>query len=185
MNKAVVIHIGLNLLVFKIAWIITALSAARGTPWIGVVSIGLVLVVHLWFAKDAREELILAGLCAVVGICWDSIPVAMGWIQYPSGMLWANVAPYWIIAIWVLFATTLNVTFDFLKERLWLAAILGAVFGPVSYWSGAGLGALEFLEPFAALVALAVAWAIFMPLLMILAKRFDGIQLGSLVGSTQ
>lgn len=178
MNKAVITHIGLNLLLFKIAWIITALSAARGTPWIGVAAIAIVLVAHLWFAKSPHDELILAGICAIVGLCWDSIPVAMGWIQYPSGMLWANVAPYWIVAIWVLFATTLNVTFDFLKKRLLLATVLGVIFGPVSYWSGVGLGALEFLDPVAAVTSLAIAWGVFMPLLMILANRFDGIRLG-------
>ena len=54
----------------------------------------------------------------------------------------AGLAPYWIVALWMLFATTLNVTFRWLQPRPALAAALGAVFGPVSYIAGAAVGVI-------------------------------------------
>lgn len=179
MNATVVKRVALNLLLFKIAWTTTAMCAARGLPWIGVLTIAAVTAFHLVRAKDASKEVTLILIAAGIGLVWDSIPVAMGWISYPSGMVFSNVAPYWILALWILFATTLNVTFDFLKGRPWLAAVLGVIFGPVSYWTGVALGALEFVEPRAAVIALGVAWGILMPLLMLLAERFDGVELSA------
>ena len=47
-----------------------------------------------------------------------------GWLAYPSGTFIAGLAPYWIVGMWMLFATTLNITFRWLHERMWLASNL-------------------------------------------------------------
>jgi hypothetical protein len=64
---------------------------------------------------------------------------------------------------------------DWLKNR-WLASVvLGAAAGPLSYWAGARLGALELIDPVPALLALAIGWALMTPLLLAIARRFDGV----------
>jgi len=85
------------------------------------------------------------------------------------------MAPPWILGLWALFATTLNVSLNWLKGRWLVAALLGGIAGPLSYWAGARLGAVVLVEPVPALVALSIGWAILMPLLMALARRYDGI----------
>ena len=67
--------------------------------------------------------------------------MAAGWLEYPSGILLSNTAPHWIVAMWVLFASTLNVSLRWLRGRWALATLLGAVAGPLAYYGGAGLGA--------------------------------------------
>jgi hypothetical protein len=62
-----------------------------------------------------------------------------------------------------------------LKGRPLLAAGLGAVAGPASYVAGQKLGGIVFLEFVPAIGALAIGWAVFMPLLLSLAERFDGM----------
>ena len=57
-----------------------------------------------------------------------------------------------------------------------LAAVMGAVFGPLSYMAGQRIGGLEFIDTRASIIALAVIWGIAMPLLVIAAKRFDGVK---------
>ena len=62
-----------------------------------------------------------------------------------------------------------------LKGRPALAALLGAIGGPASYIAGQKLGGIQFVEYGPAIAALAVGWAVFMPMLMSLAERFDGM----------
>jgi hypothetical protein len=45
----------------------------------------------------------------------------------------------------------------------------------MSYYGGVKLGALAFDQPTKAVIALAVGWGIFVPVLMRAAMRFDGI----------
>jgi len=78
------------------------------------------------------------------------------------------------VALWMLFATTLNVSLAWLKRSALLAALFGAIGGPLAYYGGAKLGALSFLAPTPALVALALGWGLLTPLLIKLALRFDG-----------
>ena len=100
----------------------------------------------------------------------------LGWVAYPSGYFNASLAPYWIVTMWMLFATTLNSSMRWLKGRRLLAAVLGAVAGPLSYLAGQRLGGMEFVEPRAALAFLAVGWAAVMPLVVTLAERLAGFR---------
>jgi hypothetical protein len=102
----------------------------------------------------------------LTGFMWDSFLVWRNWIDYSSGMMIANAAPYWIVVMWGLFATTLNVSLAWLKQKMVLAALLGAVAGPLAYYAGLKLNALQFGDMTVALVALALGWALFTPLLM-------------------
>jgi len=88
----------------------------------------------------------------------------------------SGLAPGWILALWALFATTLNASLRWLKGRPVLAVSLGAVVGPLSYVAGVKLGAVALVEPASGYAALVVEWAVAMPVLMALADRFNGVQ---------
>ena len=77
--------------------------------------------------------------------------------------------------MWVLFATTLNLSLSFLKGRPLVAAAMGFVAGTLAYLGGAKLGGITFIDQTSALIALAVGWAVIMPLLTLLAERFNGV----------
>jgi hypothetical protein len=181
--------IGVNVLVnaiaFKLAWLSAMVGGARALPGLVIIGVFTAIAIHLWRAAEPRRELTLIVLTGFIGLAWDSVMVAAGWLSYPNGVIVAGLAPYWIVAIWMLFATTLNVTFRWLHDRLLLAALLGAVFGPASYLAGSAAGAVELVEPLAALLALGVAWAFLMPGLLLVARQLDGTMLPSLVESGQ
>ena len=63
-----------------------------------------------------------------------------------------------------------------LRERYLVAALFGLIGGPMSYYAGAKLGGLTFINMQAALLALAVGWALITPLLVWLSERLDGMQ---------
>ena len=114
---------------------------------------------------------------AAIGYVVDSALVATEWIAYPNGALIPGTAPVWIVAMWVVFATTLNVSLAWLKRSLPLAILFGAIGGPLAYVAGAALGGLVFLRQMPALIALSLGWAAITPLLLWIADRHDGYKI--------
>lgn len=165
----------INFVAFQLGWFASVLSAAALAPWFGALVVLGVLAMHLARAARPRAELALLVLCGGIGGLWDSFLVTMGWVAYPSGMFMEGAAPYWIIMMWLLFATTLNVSMGWLKGRPLLAAGFGLAGGPLSYIAGEKLGGIILVDTQAALIALALAWAVLMPLLLLLAERLNGI----------
>ncbi len=167
----------INVLAFQIGWFSCVIGAANGYPSVGLVVTMLVVLLHLVLAYQPRTELILIAIAGVIGACFDSLLLQTGWISYPNGILLAGIAPYWIVAMWVLFATTLNVSMRWLHGNYTAAALLGLIGGPLSYLGGARLGGLVFVEATSALVALAIGWAVMMPMLVWVSKRHDGMRI--------
>jgi hypothetical protein len=163
-----------NFILFQIGWFACVLGGAHDWPWLGT-SIALAIVAwHVGRARRPRAEMILVLASAGIGAVADSVPVAAGWVRYASGTVVPGMVPVWLVAMWMLFATTLNVSLRWLRPHTFAAIALGAVGGPLAYWGGARLGGMEFVAPLAATAALAIGWAVLTPLLVRLARRFDG-----------
>lgn len=168
-----------NFVAFQVGWFSSVLGAAGQMPWLGPVVLLIVAVLHLRQARRPELEIGLIVACGVIGLCFDSVLVALAWVEYPSGYFNASLAPYWIVTMWMLFATTLNRSMSWLKGRKALAAVLGAIAGPLSYLAGERLGGMAFIEPRLALIFLAAGWAAVMPVVVALAERLDGFELAA------
>lgn len=163
-----------NFILFQVAWFACVLGGARGLPWIGPAVVAVVAAYHLSRVPNPKAEFSLLALAAGIGAAFDSALAATGWLSYPSGQWHPLLAPYWMVALWVAFATTLNVSLRWLKGRPLLGLALGAVGGPLAYLAGAQLGGVTFHEPVLALTALAFGWAIITPTLVLSATQLDG-----------
>lgn len=163
-----------NFMAFQAGWFATVLGAANGKPWIGPIVVLAAVALHLRNTRLPMMEARLLASALLFGLVADSLLLATGWIAYPNGFWLPGLAPYWIICLWALFATTLNVSMRWMAGRYVLAAVFGGIGGPLSYLAGARLGAMTFTDTTAALVALSLVWASLMPLLMWLASRLDG-----------
>ncbi len=166
----------INIVVYQLCWLACILGGASGLPLAGVAAVALAVGWHLYLADDPRPEIALLVIAGVVGAAWDSLLVAAGWLVYPSGTLLAGTAPYWIVALWVGFATTFNLSLRYFKRRLWLAALLGAIGGPLAFLAGERLGGVVFTDTTIALAALALGWSVLMPLMMLAARRLNGFR---------
>ncbi len=166
-----------NALAFQIGWFACVLGGAHQLPWAGTLIAALIVAWHLRHARRPAREFALLVAVGALGAVWDSLLVAAGWLVYPSGTLLTNTAPHWIVAMWVLFASTLNVSLRWLRGRWLIAIFVGAAAGPLAYYAGAKLGGVVMSEPLPAFTALALGWATFMPLLIKLSTRFDGMRL--------
>jgi hypothetical protein len=167
----------LNAAAFQIGWFCCVLAGANQLPWLGTLAALVIVAWHLDKAAFPGRELVLLLIAGTLGGLWDSLLVTAGWLQYPSGTLVEGLAPHWIVAMWLLFATTLNVSLRWLKQRRALAVLLGAVSGPAAYFAGYKLGGVQIPDLPLAMAVLALGWAVFMPLLMTVSNRFDGMSL--------
>lgn len=165
----------INILVFQVGWLAAVIGGAHQMPWLGPVALVVMLLIHLNAARHPIEELVLVLFCGVLGAAFDSILVANGWVSYSSGLISASLAPYWIVAMWMMFAMTLNVSMKWFRGKPLTSAVFGFFGGPLSYIAGEELGAITLLNPLASLTMLGLGWAVMMPLLMSLSEKLDGM----------
>jgi len=164
----------INFAAFQLAWFACVLGGAHDKVAAGTLAVAAVVALHLALAPRPGLEARLVAIVTAIGLAWDSLIVSLGLMNYPSGMFAPGVAPLWILAMWALFATTLNLSMGWLKGRPWLAVAFGAFGGPLAYLAGKRLGGVEMNEPWLALLVQGLGWAVMMPLLLRLAARLNG-----------
>jgi hypothetical protein len=168
------VRVVVNIVAFEIGWFACVLGAAHGRPMLGLAVAAAVIAIHLWLAAERAREALLIGAAVALGAIWDTSMGHLGWIAYAAAGPWSGFAPLWILALWALFATTLDVSMRRLQTRPLLAALLGLVGGPLSYLGAARLGACELVERGSALAAQGVGWALITPLLLTFAGHLHG-----------
>lgn len=156
----------------QLGWIVCVMGAAHGMGWVGSLFVAAAVAFHLLHAGDWTRELRLVLAAVAIGWPWESVLVHAGWLVYPDG---GSVAPYWMAGLWALLAIQLNVLFVWLRAHMPLAVLTGAVAGPLSFRAGAALGAVHFPDTVTALTVLAAGWAVLLPLMLLLARRWDGV----------
>jgi hypothetical protein len=165
----------INVIAFKIGWLSSVVGVANDIPLLGPAVIFVAIALHLRLAGYPLNELLLVIMTGMIGAAVDSVMISAGWLSYPSGTLASGFSPYWIVAMWMLFATTFNVSFRWLRSRMLLATAMGAISGPLSYYFGAKFGAVTLNNFSASMVALAIGWGALVPGLLLLAKQLDGV----------
>lgn len=165
----------LNIAALQITWFSCVLGAANGWPWAGVVVAALAITLHLARAARPAAELALILSGGALGVIFEGALMAGGFARYAGEVPFEGLPPAWLVALWMVFATTLNVSLAWLKERPLLAAALGAVAGMIAYAGGARLGAMTLAEPlWVSLAAVGLMWGMALPLLGALARRLGG-----------
>lgn len=162
----------LNVALFQGAWFAAVLGAAAGRHWLGPAAVALVVAIHLALTDNRPGETKLLLTAGVLGFFFDTALVAGGVFLPLAHLLPRPFSPLWMVALWLNFATTLNVSLAWLRSRYLLAALFGAVGGPLAYYSGARLGATEALPTTGAMLFLAAGWGVMTPLLVGAANYF-------------
>lgn len=163
----------INMLLFQGAWFACVAGAAAGRWWLGLVAL-VPLVAHFVFAMrdvwGAQRSLAFLGAFAVLGALLEWVQTSVGTYAFATTTQLEGCT--WMAALWLGFATTLPMSLRWLARRPLPAAIGGFVFGPLSFYAGARLGAIE-LEPglTQSLVVLAVVWGLAFPLAGLRSER--------------
>jgi hypothetical protein len=162
-----------NFIGFQVGWFACVLGAANDKELLGmIIALGIVIY-HVVNQGDSRKELKLVLAATVIGLLWETWVLNLNILRYPShpeALFWA---PNWLIMMWALFATTINLSMAWLKGRWVLAVLMGAIFGPLAFVAGEKLGAVVFLDTTLAMITLGIGWGLLMPLLLWLAERIN------------
>ena len=99
--------------------------------------------------------------------------VLAGFMSFPTQAQLGAPSTLWMVTLWLGFAATLRHALGWLRGRLLLGALLGAIVGPFAYWSGSELGAVVLADTASSLIAVGVEWLIAMPVLLAVASRLE------------
>ncbi len=165
--------VAVNIICFQIGWFSCVLMAAQGEPLAGALVAVILTIYAILTAKHAQTTLVTILTVSTLGVVWDSALTNFGILLFNTGVLWEFLAPYWIITMWLLFSTTLNVSLRWLYHRYLLAALLGLIFGPLAYLGGAALGAVEIPDRLLASIVMAAGWAIIFPVSLLIAEFLE------------
>jgi hypothetical protein len=160
----------LNALGYQIGWWACVAGVGIGLE-IPALMVGVGLIVAMvYVAANPWLEIKLAAAACLLGVVLDSSLQYFSVISFYGWSL-LDLSPFWLWLLWIMFALTLNSSLSFLQKLpLSLSAAAGFLFGPLTYYAGAKLGAASFESSISHLALLAVVWMIAMPGLVWLAQ---------------
>lgn len=156
----------LNAIGYQVASLAVMYFAGIERPWLGIAACLVFAVVQLYFSRTRTGDVFAMLTAFVVGFVLDGLWAAGGWVTYASPSP-ALFAPAWILALWVAFAMTFNHSLRWMRGRLWLAALGGAIGGPLAYWGAERVFSAVALPspPWTSFASLAISWAMAVPLI--------------------
>ena len=77
----------LNVIAFQFGWFACVLGAAHDQPWLGSAVVAVLVAVHLATAIRPAVEVRLVAAALVIGVLWETLLLAGGWIEYPTGVV--------------------------------------------------------------------------------------------------
>lgn len=168
--------LAVNFVGYQLLWAAAVYGAARGWPeaaW--AVLVPMVFFSSL-FSRRWHDDLrmLLAG--AVACLIFEPLWLAPSYIHYVN---WSHhwVAPGWIWALWLGFAVSFNYCLGWLRQRLWLAALFGAVGGVISVTVGARIGAASMPHGWWALaLSYGFGWLVAVPILAGLSRFLETVR---------
>jgi Protein of unknown function (DUF2878) len=173
-----------NLIGYQLVWFTAVIGASHGKTWPGVTAGALFVLWQMLIAEYPHTQTRLLLTALVLGIVIEGVLARTGWATYAASAPAApsGGAPLWILALWASFSMTLNRSLAYLRNRLWLAMVFGAIGAPLAYLGAQrGWASVIFQPPvWRGLTWIACSWAIAMPLLAFLARRWTSHSAGKL-----
>ena len=164
----------INFILFQTGWLAVVFLGTGQFHWLGPAVVAGIVIWHLVTSPSPQTEAQLILYALGIGIIWENLLTLTGVVIYPYGQLFGDLAPIWIIAMWAMLATTLNLSLRWLHGRFLLAGAFGAIGGPLAFLAGEKLGAVVFPDATLAMLVLASGWGLMFTLLVLLAMRNDG-----------
>lgn len=165
----------LNLAAFQAGWVACVVGAATEHPGLGALLAVLIAVAHMLRAVEPGREFKLGMVTAVLAVIWNSLMLVTGLLVFPVDGVAEWLAPAWTLALGLLLATTLNIALRGFRQRPWQAALLGGIFAPLAYLVGDRVGSIILPYPDIALGLVGLGGMLLLPLLLWIAKRWDGV----------
>lgn len=154
----------LNIAIYQLIWFVAVLGG-NSLVWLAM----LLIFLHFSLSPIPKTDIILVLLVLLIGTLVDGTLRLSGFFIFAEDQF---PIPLWLACIWMGLATLFNHSLGWLKNRLWLATVLGAMGGPAAYIAGGRLGAAGFSVSLPwSIAVLAVIWGLLVPGLVYLSKK--------------
>lgn len=155
-----------NAVLFQLGWF----ACVLGGNVLGLVVTLAIVALHLTLIGSWRTEGKLIIVVFALGSALDSALLKLGVFDFGDASV---LIPLWLALLWPLLATTLDHCLAWSARPWWLASVLGAMGGPVSYFAGSKMAAVYLpLGFWPSMLILAAVWAVVFPCLHWLATYF-------------
>jgi hypothetical protein len=162
----------INFILFQLVWFACILGAAINETHTAVAFSLLIISFHFYLAKDKKNELKILLIASIIGFLFDGFLLKSELVLYTNHGWSYSITPLWIIVLWMGFAITLNSSLNWLKKKIKLSALFGAIGGPLAYLAGEKLEAVTLMTPIA-LIAIVIGWSLITPLLIYISRRIS------------
>jgi hypothetical protein len=160
-----------NIVLMQGVWFACVLG---GTLW-GWIAATVFLLAYYWlFSVSIKEALCIVAIAAI-GFSVDSC-ISMMKLMIYSDKNWLTFIPLpgWMAALWLSFATLFFHGLQWMRTRLLISAVLGAIGGSVTYYTGSVLQAVKLgIMPDDFFMTYGALWAIMTPLFVSIAASID------------
>lgn len=164
----------INAALFQCAWFACVLGSAKGLTWPAVLCFIALATYQLQEKRRHPNDIKLVVVSIGLGLLIDSFWINAGFLVFTENGPLAQLAPAWIILLWMSFALTINHSLGWLNKHPSLPILMGLVGGPLSYLAGLRFGAVEYLQgTLVTSIALGVAWAVSLAILVKLAQQTE------------
>lgn len=164
-----------SLVAYQSVWFAAVIGAAHGLLWPGLVALLIYAVGQLCLSHTRRADLLLPATAIIMGFLVDGTLAHTGLAGYATSWPSAGLAPVWILSLWAAFSMTFTKSLAYLQKRLAIAALFGAIGGPLAYLGAARtFGVVRFSDPaWHGLLWLSLGWALATPALAWLAAHWS------------
>lgn len=161
-----------NFAVLQAAWFGCVLAAAAARPDLACVAAFAALAVHFALVRSRFDDLRMIAVAVPLGFATDTAVGALGVVAPVHDPVPAPFPPSWFPLLWAVFATAVRHSMGWLSGSYALAALVGALGGPLSLRSGGALGGVAVTDDARVLWSVVgLQWAIVLPLLVRCAAR--------------
>jgi len=150
----------INAIGFQLGWFVCVLL---GTAFALVYTL-VALFLHFRWGPARPEDWLAVALALPMGVLHDNLLGYFGVLDY-SAASGSQLAPYWLLCLWVLMALTFHHALHWFYQRPWVLAVMSALGGPMAYFGGVMLSPVEWgVLPWQGLVVLVIIWVWLLPL---------------------
>lgn len=172
----------INGVIYTLSWIICVYSGAQGRTILPLFLGAISLFIQLYYLYYHRlnfyyQNLFLMLFALSLGFCMELLFVGGGILRYSTqNTLWISLPPAWILILYPLFALTVNHSLSYFSQHLFLFCLLGLFGGPMSYYAGSRMKAVNFLgNNVVDFVVIGFVWMLFMALLYFFNQKLKEI----------
>ena len=162
-----------NILGFYLCWWITVFGVKNSIFYIGPVSVVFFILVHLYKVMYDKKEIIFLFICFILGGIIDTILLRFSIVDYKGVLVdMYRLAPLWVMLLWLCFGATVYHSFRWAKRKYMSMFFIGAISGPLVYFSASKLGVVVFnTNLLLVLVPISIIWSIFIPFLIFISDQ--------------